>query len=326
MVEVRISDFITRCKIIKKINPDGATRYEIVSKMRHYEESAWHRQWKRRMKFHGGDELAVEKCIKNAETGKWKYADTYHRTTRTAIEFQHSYIDFDFEERNEFYSNLSIKTVWLYDLTSAQTRENKDGAIEILENNSNGFFRIAEKNENLCEHYVYIQIKEDLKIYRIQKLERYQSSRKAKSTIRYFYPTEEYTEDEFAEAIIFDELDEPKGGEYDEQGGNNSFDEGNQDVNDEKLYTLNELWSPLYSWIIVKNTEKIGNLDENRIFFINCDQDGNMFRSKEKHNCIMYRFADSGGGIREQTEYPLGHRYEDMKIWILQDYKKKRNK
>ena len=49
-------------------------------------------------------------------------------------------------------------------------------------------------------HYVYIQTKSK-NIYRVNALLRHESSTKRKSTIRYFYPTEIYTEDEFVDAI-----------------------------------------------------------------------------------------------------------------------------
>ena len=120
----------------KKLYPERASRYEIVANMRKFQESVWHRQWKEKM----SPFCIIEKCIKNPTTGKRRYADAFYQKTNTCIEFQHSYIALDFEERNEFYSNLSINTIWLYDLPRANAIEDDEGNIEILEDNARGFF------------------------------------------------------------------------------------------------------------------------------------------------------------------------------------------
>ena len=121
----------------KKLYPERATRYEIVANMRRFEESEWHRGWKDKV----ADFCSIERCIKNDLTNKRKFADAFYEKTNTCIEFQYSYISFNFEERNEFYSNLGINTIWLYALPNANARENDDGNIEILEDNARGFFR-----------------------------------------------------------------------------------------------------------------------------------------------------------------------------------------
>ncbi len=99
----------------KKLYPDRADRYKIVADMRRYEECKWHRWWKNVV----SDFCIIEKCCKNQKTGKYKFADAYYPALKTVIEFQHSYIAFDFEERNKFYSGLGFPIIWLYDLTKA---------------------------------------------------------------------------------------------------------------------------------------------------------------------------------------------------------------
>ena len=124
----------------KKLYPERASRYEIVANMKHFKESEWHKHWKKLV----SEFCTIERCVKNPETNKWKFADAFYEKTQTCIEFQHSYIAFDFEERNAFYKNLSINTVWLYDLPNANARQSETGSIEILEDNARGFFRISE--------------------------------------------------------------------------------------------------------------------------------------------------------------------------------------
>ncbi len=180
----------------RRLFPDKADRYKIVANMRRYYESLWHKQWKQRFE----PFCTIEKHIKSPLTNKWKFADAYYEDAKTCIEFQHSYIAFEFEERNKFYSDLGIRTIWLYDLTDANTRTAEDGFIEILENNSNGFFRVSEVPENLSKQNVYIQVKSG-KIYRIKELLRRKTSTELKSTIRCFLPSEQYSISEFIEAV-----------------------------------------------------------------------------------------------------------------------------
>lgn len=181
----------------KKLPIEQKTKYDILCELRHFQIGPWHREWQE--KFENFCEL--EKYIKNPETGKWKYADAYYEKEKICVEFQHSYIDFYFEERNEFYNSLGIKTVWLYDLVNSDVKKMADGSYEILENNAKGFFRIAEKPENLKDNIVLIQAK-DKKIYRINELFRKEiSDNKLKSTIRYFYPIAIYDEEKFVENI-----------------------------------------------------------------------------------------------------------------------------
>ena len=179
-----------------KLSPKRKSRYDYLRKMRHFDDSEWHKKWKQL--FSGICD--IEKCIKNESNGRWKFADAFYNKTKTCIEFQHSYIAFDFEERNEFYSNLSIKTIWLYDLSNSNVCEDIHGNIEILEDNAKGFFRISEVSKNLSDHYVYIQVKSGV-IYRVSELNRREIPGNLRSTIRYFALTEKYTENEFIEAI-----------------------------------------------------------------------------------------------------------------------------
>ena len=259
----------------KKDHPDTADRYyEIVSNMRHYDESMWHKQWKEKV----SDFCDLEKYVNNSNTNKWKYADAFYSKTETCIEFQHSYIAWDFEERNEFYSKLNIKTVWLYDMSKAEVREDRQGNIEILEDNARGFFRISENVDNLKNNKVYIQVKSG-SIYRVKELLRRDSSNEHKSTIRYFEPTEIYDEEEFVDAIRYNRL-----------GKNNYLVE--KDVSPK---TIQELWNKNYSSMILKNRET------DALIRINSNGKGDIFREFST-GCIKYVYVDDKYGEFPEEE------------------------
>ena len=118
------------------LSEEKKTRYDILSKMRHYSETGWHMKWKER--FLGFAE--IEKYTKNEKTGKYKYADVLYEKAKTCIEIQHSFIGNDFETRNSFYKELGYRTIWLYDLTSLTAKPIENGMYQILENNSKGDF------------------------------------------------------------------------------------------------------------------------------------------------------------------------------------------
>ena len=180
----------------KRLYPERADRYQIVANMRKYEESEWHQTWKANV----SGFCCIEKTIHNKELRRWKVADAYYADAKTCIEFQHSYISFHFEEKNEFYRALSLQSVWLYDLSRSNINLRDDGSIDILEDNAKGFFRISENADNLRDNFVYIQVKSG-KIYRVTELERRETSQKLKSTIRYFWPSEVFDEKEFVATI-----------------------------------------------------------------------------------------------------------------------------
>lgn len=265
----------------KKLYPDRISKYEILANMRHYEESKWHKLWKERF----SEFCEIEKYTKNPATNKWKYADAFYEKYNTCIEFQHSYIALEFEERNKFYSELSINTIWLYDLPRANIKNSEDGYIDILEDNARGFFRISEDPENLKNHRVYIQTKSGM-IYRVKELLRRESSTNHKSTIRYFKPTEVYTEEEFVEAVK-----------------SNTFKDKNRHWD---CKTLQQLWKKEYKWMIV------GNIETEAICIINRNNKDEMFRDFKSH-CIKFKYIDN----KTNKEYHISHEDEKRPIWVF---------
>ena len=165
----------------QKMSEEQKSKYDILSNLRHWQNGPWHNEWQDRL----SSFTVIEKYVKNQETGKYKFADSFYEKGNLIIELQHSFIDRDFEERNEFYNKLGYKTIWLYDLPNSTVKY--DGKyIEILEDNARGFFKIAENPDNLKDNLVFIQIKND-KIYRVRELQRKEiNNDKLKSSIRYF--------------------------------------------------------------------------------------------------------------------------------------------
>ena len=266
----------------RKKFPDSADRYEIIANIRHYKESPWHKTWKKKFE----DFCKIEKRIKNDATNRYKVADAYYEKTQTCVEFQHSYIDFYFEERNKFYSNLSINIIWLYDLSTANTNIDEYGNIEILEDNSKGFFKISENPENLKDNYVYIQVRSG-KIYRVRELLRRESSKEFKSTIRYFNTSEVYTEDEFIEAIRLDSIKS----------------------NSQKPTSIMNLWNSNLTWMIVENVDVNSKIYMQKIY-LNSDGKGGIFRNY--NGCIRYRFYNHG----TDSKYTISLDDEEKNIWV----------
>lgn len=178
-----------------KMSPERKSKYDYLRKMKHYDESFWHRSWEERL----AEFAKIEAPIKDENTGKYKRADAYYETKNVVIEFQHSYISGDFIERSEFYSKLGLKTIWLFDLTSLNVSDNNN-VIELLEDNSKGFFRVCEECKNIKNYQVYIQVSNQL-IYRVTSLERKEVEGDLQSSIRYFTKNEVYTAEEFVDMI-----------------------------------------------------------------------------------------------------------------------------
>ena len=202
----------------KRLSPEQKTRLQILKDQRHYQESEWHREWEDIFE----EFAAIEKTITNEITKKRKRADAYLSSSNVCVEFQHSFINYDFEERNRFYKELGIKTVWVYDLTS-QNVKNEDGTYTVLENNAKGFFRIAEDPDNLKNNIVFIQAK-DKQLYLVKELRRKEIEGEKKSTIREFEPKCILVPNEFVECM---------------RDGDFSFEE-----NEKEIFDLIEMFIP----------------------------------------------------------------------------------
>lgn len=276
----------------KRLTPEQKTRLEILKGQRHYQETEWHQNWEER--FEGIAE--IEKTLHNPWNQR-KRADAYIDDLKLCLEFQHSFIDYDFEERNYFYDFLGIKVIWIYDLTMRNVKE-EDGHYTILEDNARGFFKVAEKPENLKNNTVFIQAK-DKKLYLIKELGRKEIDGDKKSTIRYFDPVCILDADEFVEMIkkgdlsafmpfdfSFTDFDFP----LEPLGLSNQLPAKEQQAekNDEAK-TLQELWKPSFKTMYVQNIET----GEYYKFNSSKAKPGTMWRGI--HDKLMFQYADFNG-------------------------------
>lgn len=245
----------------KKFSPDQKRRYDILSDMRHYDESPWHKDWEAKVE----DFCEIEKTIRDPDSKSYKRADAFNEKYNLCIEFQHSYIANDFQIRNEFYSKLGYKTIWLYDLTQHNSKEYGNGVVEIVEDNARGFFRIAEEELDLSKYPVFIQVR-DGTIYKVNKLFRKQINKENKSTIRYFYKSSLFTEEEFIEAIKI---------------CNDKLFKTTQE-----LCSIPELWNKSFCKMIVQDAEKGDQL----IFYGKNGKINRDFASNEI--CMNYRYVE----------------------------------
>ena len=250
------------------MNPDRKTKYDILSSQRHFEESEWHRSWEDKFK----EYAEIEAYMKNTDTGRYKRADAYIPEILTCIEFQHSYIANDFEERNRFYDKLGVKTIWLYDLSESDVIE-EDNECRILENNAKGFFRIAEDPDNLKNRIVLIQTKNGT-IFRIDELKRKETEGELESTVRMFVPVAKYNEEEFITSVLNNEITLPE-----QKGLGDDFNY--------KYHSIYDLWNKQYYWIVVKDM-KTGKYI---IIFKDLFAKGEMRKDQYHKSVIQYQYV-----------------------------------
>ena len=172
-------------------------RYDILKKLRHEENCEWHNEWENKIK-----EIAdIERAFKIDGEKGYRIPDGFIEEKSLCIEFQHSYLANDLINKTNFYSELGFKTLWLFDLTGSDIKE-EDNKIFITEKNSKGFFRICrELNDDLNNYLIFIQTK-NRNIYRVKFLFRKENEdNDFKSSIRFFEKDLEMKESEFVEFI-----------------------------------------------------------------------------------------------------------------------------
>lgn len=294
----------------KKLYPDRADKYEIVADMRRFQESQWHREWKEKL----SSFCETEKYFKLEN--RWKYADAFYTDMDICIELQHSYASFEFKDRNEFYTALKKKMIWLFHLPKAQVRETEDGTLEILEDNARGFFRAAyetqDKFNNVC---VFIQTKSK-KIYRVTELYRRKGNIKEHiATVRFFEPNGVWTEEEWIkdlrEGKLIDDSDYKQyenhdqiSLEVDKKGENEQ--ESSQISNQSEGKSISELWKEEYKFL------GLINLQDDSVIYIYRDKNkpGAIMR-EYKWGCILYKYASNPQG----KFYTMSRNNEWSKIW-----------
>ena len=276
------------------LSTERKTQYDILRDQRHYAESAWHREWEARC----SSFCEIEHYVRGQ--GKtFKRADAYNAEAKTVIEFQHSFIALDFEDRNVFYTQLGLNIVWLYDLTKLEAVAREDGVFEILENNAKGIFRIAGFPQNLCDFPVFIQVKGGT-IYRVSALGRKEIEGSKNSTIRTFKPDGVFTEQQFIDGVkqpsglflsrSYAELIEPKG------------------------QSVFELWNPNFHRMVIRNPK----LDLTIMIYA----EGKCMNTDLETGCITYCYvtwSDKRGTYYRNGDkfYKLSDAKARSKDWFL---------
>lgn len=282
-----------------KLSPERKNKYDILRKMTYYKQSAWHSEWEEVLSHH----MVIEKHIKDPETKKYKRADAFYEKGNLVVELQHSYMDNDFNVRNKFYSNLGYKTAWLFDLTQSTVYKGVGNTIEILEDNSRGFFRVCEECENIGDFPVYIQVAGGL-IYRVYSIKRKDIDGELKSTIRYFEQKEVFTPDEFVKYILSKEF---------------CFSKEDDDNLPRSLFTIykeNNISRECDFMLAVKNVEK------NEEIIVQKDIKTNRLSEQYNSNNLGYRYCSFNSKtnyytLNSQKYYELKKEDAKKEIWIL---------
>lgn len=286
----------------QNMTPERKTRYDILKNQDHYQESKWHREW----------EMSVssfcinEYYVKDPKTTKYKRTDAFYEPYKMCIEFQHSYIADDFKERNEFYSQLGYKVIWLYDLTKHNAKINGN-FVELVEDNACGFFRIAEEDNDLKESPVFVETK-DGRIFEVEKLLRKEINNDKQSTIRFFERSTVFgNRDSFIKALK--DCDKSLF-VYETQ---KTVQQDSKPVSSAgECKSIIDLWDESYSFMVVKNKQT------SNIFFV-FGKEGRLYRDRYsgKVRC-KYAYFDYETRRYQET----GSNYynlpdENEKIWIL---------
>ena len=296
----------------KKLYPDRADKYKIVADMRHYQESQWHRGWKEKLTSF----CEIEKTF-NFEK-RWKFADAYDPKTDTCIEFQYSYANSEFEDRNGFYNALNKNMVWLFYLPRAQVREAYDGTLELLEDNAKGFFRVAYETQNKFKNIgVFIQTKSN-HIYRVTELLRREGQMKEHmATLRYFNRNGIWTEDEWIEELRQGKLLNQEVNLNQQPNSQGNLKCIKPPVNQDKseipdsqdqieLHTIQELWKQDYRLLCLYNSQ-----NETLIYIYGDRNNPGEIMRDYKYGCILFKYAENLHG----DFYHISKVDEGARIW-----------
>ena len=281
------------------LSPERKNKYDILSTMKHYAETSWHRNWEKLL----SQFCEIEKYIKDPNTNERKRADAYYEKANIVIELQHSYIDGDFENRNKFYNGLNINVVWLFNLPNANIEDDGD-VMTILEDNARGFFKVAENVNNLTEHNVYIQTK-NRRIYRVNNLERKEIDNELKSTIRMFKKTKVYSIEEFISEIESGEILENDNSPKDER------------KEEKKLKSILQIYEEindghLRSFTVKDDTKKYDNIY--RLYY--ADNEKKLARNF-KYGGYLIRYCSQDDHILSSTYYNLSEKDAEQEKWVL---------
>ena len=285
------------------MTPERKTRYDILRDQYHFAESKWHREWEDRVSSFCENEYYV----KSPNSNKYKRTDAFCELHHLCIEFQHSYIANDFNERNEFYSQLGYKVIWLYDLTKHEGKVVKD-IVELVEDNACGFFRIADENKDLKEHPVFIEVKGG-RIFKADKLFRKEIEGDKLSTIRFFNLSTTFENYEgFVEALKT--CDKSLFESNPPIQKDKSIIQKQKTIDFDNCKRIVELWDESYAFMVVLNTHT------SIVYFV-FGKEGQLIRDYQtgKIRC-KYAYKDSFGYYKEKGTY-YNILDENERVWVL---------
>lgn len=253
-----------------------------------YDMTDWHMSWQKRFPIDN-----IEKVLEH--NNKKHIADLL--IGDIVVEFQHSSISLDeFTERNEFYTTLGYKVVWVFDLI--EERENG----RFADNDYEGYYKWAFAKKLFREMVfsevkatIYFQTSDDERD-EVGVLERvkdvYDEGRRVKIDSNCIFSIKEFIDSVTQNSK--DLFEKPK--------APNSID---------CCSPIRELWNDSYSTIIVKNKHT------NEVFYI-FGQDGNIIRDYRtgKARC-KYAYLDCETNFYKEKGDYYNIQDEEKRIWIL---------
>ena len=253
-----------------------------------YDKTEWHMEWQKR--------FPVDNMERVLELhGKKHIADVL--VDNIVVEFQHSPISLEeFSERNEFYTNLGYKVIWVFDLIE----EYDDG--RLAQNDYEWYYKWAHakklfRNISLenVKATIYFQLSDDTDpevgvIERVKEI--HDDGRLVKTDSKCCFSIKEFVEKISSNSReLFERPKAP-----------NSI---------ENCDSIAGLWDESYSFMIVRNKHT------SDVFYV-FGKDGYLIRDYRsgKVRC-KYAYQDPTTGLFKEKDNYYNIPDEDKKIWIL---------
>ncbi len=252
-----------------------------------YDKTEWHMEWQKRFPVDN-----VERVLECQ--GKKHIADIL--INDIVIEFQHSHISLDeFKERNEFYTGLGFKVIWVFDLTE----EYDDGRLTMA--NYENYYKWSHPKTIFKQMLfseigvtIYLQLSND-DDPGVGVLERVKGIRDFGRLIITDLKTR-FSIKEFIDMVSSNDVD--------------LFKKPDAPTSIKNCQTIVKLWNPSYSAMIVKN-------NHTSEVFIVYGSNGHLTRDmRTKKIRCKYTYLSPNGYHRPKGDY-YSIKDEDKEIWSL---------
>ena len=252
-----------------------------------YDKTDWHMQWQKRFPADN-----MERVLEYH--GEKHIADIL--LNDIVVEFQHSAISLDeFNERNEFYTKLGYKVIWVFDLTE----EIENG--RLAENGYEYYYKWAharklfrEMNFEEIKATVYFQMSntDEEGVGVIERVKEVHDCGRLIKTD----PKCTFSIKEFVDSISSNSKD--------------LFEKPKAPDSIRNCKTIIDLWKSSYSTMIIANNYT------SQVFFV-FGKDGNIIRDIRTHKIrCKYAFKDSTGYFKSKGDF-YSIQDEEKKIWSL---------